>query len=75
MDNKEMEKLNAEELDQVAGGNGSLWRKHVKKAQICPHTNKTRTGREKEDSFLIFWSIHKYEYCCPDCGLNIWLPE
>ena len=75
MDNKEMEKLNMEELDQVAGGSGSSWRKHIKKVPICPHTNKTRTGNEKEDSFFIFWSKHKYEYYCPDCGQNIWLSE
>ena len=72
MDNKETNKLNPEELDQVAGG---LSRRDARKIRACPHTNKLKTGNEKEDSFLIFWSIHKYEYYCPECKQMIWLPE
>ena len=73
MDNRETDKLDLKELNQVAGGHATNPR-HIRQT-VCPHTNKTKTGREKEDSFLIFWSIHKYEYCCPDCGANLWLPE
>ena len=69
-----MEKMNTEELDQVAGGH-AVNPRNITRTSVCPHTNKTRTGREKEDSFLLFWSIHKYEYNCPDCGQNLWLPE
>ena len=74
MDNREMEKkeLNPEKLNQVAGG---LSRRDARKTAGCRHINKTRTGNEKEDRFFIFWSIHKYEYHCADCGQNIWLSE
>jgi len=29
----------------------------------------------KEDSFFIFRTRHKYEYRCPDCGLTFWLTD
>ena len=70
MDNKEMEKkkLNPEELDQVAGGR----RRDAGLGPRCQHEHKFRTGNEKEDSFFIFWSRHKYEYYCPDCKMTLW---
>ena len=71
MDNKEMEKLSTKELDQVAGGR----RRDAGLGPRCQHEHKIRTGNEKEDSFFIFWSRHKYEYHCQDCEQNIWLTE
>ena len=71
MDNKKMKELNPEELDQVAGG----IRRGARSGSHCQHEHKTRTGNEKEDSFFIFWSRHKYEYYCQDCEQNIWLTE
>ena len=71
MDNNEKKELNPEELDQVAGGR----RRKDGLGPRCQHEHKTRTGNEKEDSFFIFWSRHKYEYHCQDCGQNIWLTE
>ena len=71
MDNKEMEKLNTEELDQVAGGRTHLHGSSDK----CRHPNKVRTGNEREKDIFFFWSRHQFEYNCPDCGETFWQGE
>jgi len=43
--------------------------------QIMPAAVLRKEGNEKEDSFFVFWSIHKYEYYCEDCKNKIWLSE
>ena len=73
MENKEKKELNPEELDQASGGHIAF--RHSEARSHCRHEHKTRTGNEKEDSFFVFWSRHKYEYYCQDCEQNIWLTE
>ena len=68
MDNKELNELNPDELDQVAGGR---YRVKHKNPFGCPHTNKVRTGNQQEEPVFYFWSKRQYEYTCPDCG-KIW---
>ena len=70
-ENKNQQELSKDELEQASGGNAHL-RKSGRKRFQCHHPNKVRTGNEKEDDFFIFWSRHKYEYTCPDCGSTIW---
>ena len=45
------------------------------KGSGCPHERRLRTGNERDDSFLFFWSRHMYEYYCPGCRQMIWLPK
>ena len=60
--------LNMDEMDRVAGGVSSM-------VTNCPHTNRVKTGREREDSRFIFWSQHQYEYLCKDCQETFWVDE
>ena len=41
---------------------------------ICGH-DWYFTGREKEESFYIFWSKHKKLYKCRKCGVTEWRHE
>ena len=72
MDDMEKKALNTEELDKVAGGGG---RRRVHVISKCRHEHATRTGKEREDSFFVFWSKHQYEYFCPDCKESFWQSE
>ena len=72
MDNRKMKKLNRKELDQIAGG---CRRRGADRGLRCRHEHKIRTGSEKEESVLFFWTKRRYEYYCSDCKQIIWLSE
>ncbi len=65
------EDLNMKELDDVAGG--ALYPDGF--GNTCKHTNKVKTGAEREDSRFIFFSQHQYQYYCNDCKQYIWVDE
>ena len=73
MEDMEKKALKPEELDKVAGGGGR--RRDYSGGNQCRHDHATRTGKEREDSFFVFWSKHQYEYSCPDCKATFWRSE
>ena len=38
----------------------------------CSHKHEYWTGVEKDVSYVLF-SVHFYEYTCPDCNKSYWL--
>ena len=38
----------------------------------CAHKHEYWTGVEKDFNYVLF-SVHLYEYCCPDCNKSYWL--
>ncbi len=63
--------LENEELENVTGG--ALYPDGI--GDPCKHTNKVKTGNEREDSRFFFFSQHQFEYYCPDCKKTFWVDE
>lgn len=39
----------------------------------CTHKHEYWTGAEKDCDYVLF-SVHFYEFACPDCNKFYWLP-
>lgn len=46
---------------------------HLSSKFGCTHKHEYLTGVEKDCNYLLF-SVHFYEYACPDCNKRYWLP-
>jgi hypothetical protein len=79
--NKKVNKiLNVNDLDKVAGGM-SPGDEYITEEEVeyCDGVYENgrhewvRTGRHKEESFFIFWTIGYDEYVCTKCGATKWV--
>ena len=66
MDNKEMEKVNAEELDQAAGGWTMGYDPRIMDCPHCGHHMLKRTGKDKE------FVYYKCDFCGKTTGEYKW---
>ena len=65
----DLQPLDDDDLENVSGGIRTVF------PDKCKHENKVRTGRERDDSYYIFWTAHYVEYECTECGYKMWIDE
>ena len=66
MENKEMNELNLEELDQVTGGNGEYY----PEKKLVVHCPQCGVEMDRGGNFFKYGKIYKKQFICPKCGMT-----